>query len=107
MITPNEKTNVKIQPGDKTNQNGENIIVLELEVQRVPSNQLKCTVVSLVMYPYALNMITIHIVQVSSKILELLNGQLPLGGNGEGTYKHSTCENWASEVSRLQYEHRT
>jgi hypothetical protein len=40
---------------------------------------------------YTRDLIT-YLVQVSSKSLELLNGQLPSGGNGKGVYKHSAIE---------------
>ncbi len=38
--------------------------------------------------------------QIGSKKMELAERQTSMGGNGNGVYKHSAGENWASEVSR-------
>jgi hypothetical protein len=42
----------------------------------------------------------ICIMQIGSKKMELAERQTSMGGNGNGVYKHSAGENWASEVSR-------
>jgi hypothetical protein len=43
----------------------------------------------------------IRIVYAAKKNVEPPSGQLPLGGNSDGVYKHSAGENWAGEVKRL------